>query len=265
MTRTVVLESHDDWDGWRAATRALVAEGVPPEAVTWQVGPGATDLFGGAPVAAISRPTFGVPRDFIDLARRAILHRDPERFALLHGLLVRVLDQPLALQDRSDPRTRKVVAMAQTVRRDLHKMRAFVRFRDIDGHHVAWFEPDHHILRANAGFFIGRFATMRWSILTPDTSIHWDGATLREGPGATRAAAAADDPVEAIWKTYFTAIFNPARLKTDAMLKEMPRKYWVNLPEAELIPGLIAGAAARERQMIDRGPTAPRRRPGPGT
>ena len=48
---------------------------------------------------------------------------------------------------------------------------------------VAWFEPEHHIVRATAGFFVRRFANMRWSILTPELSIHWDGETLTEGPG----------------------------------------------------------------------------------
>src|SRR3546814_1124456 len=68
----------------------------------------------------------------------------------------------------------------------MHKMRAFVRFRelaDAEGpRFVAWFEPDHHIVRANAGFFARRFASMRWSILTPELSIHWDGDALTEGP-----------------------------------------------------------------------------------
>ena len=41
--------------------------------------------------------------------------------------------------------------MAKAVRRDIHKMHAFVRFRRLeaeDGERfVAWFEPEHHILR----------------------------------------------------------------------------------------------------------------------
>src|SRR3546814_8141586 len=86
----------------------------------------------------------------------------------------------------------------------MHKMRAFVRFRelaDAEGpRFVAWFEPDHHIVRANAGFFARRFASMRWSILTPELSIHWDGDALTEGPSATRRDAPAQDPVEDIWK-----------------------------------------------------------------
>ena len=261
MTR-VILQAEDDWDGWRAAVRSLVAQGTPPEAVTWQVGDAAADLFGdatltgNATVSGSDRPSFNVPRDFVSLARRAILHRDPERFALLHGLLLRVLDQPMALRDRSDRRTRKVEAMYQTIRRDMHKMRAFVRFREIDGHYVAWFEPEHHILRANAPFFAGRFTGMTWSIVTPDGSIHWDGHTLRDGPGADGPGDGAD-PVEAMWKAYYSATFNPARLRPNAMQKEMPRKYWANLPEAALIPGLIAGAATRERQMLEKAPTVP--------
>jgi DNA polymerase len=117
---------------------------------------------------------------------------------------------------------------------------------------VAFFEPDHHIVRKEAGFFVRRFANMRWSILTPELSIHWNGETLSEGPGATRAEAPDGDPLEAMWKTYYASTFNPARLKVGAMLKEMPKKYWRNMPETALVAPLIAGARARELEMIDR-------------
>jgi uracil-DNA glycosylase len=134
-------------------------------------------------------------------------------------------------------------------------MRAFVRFRELvddsGPRFIAWFEPEHHIVRANARFFVERFASMRWSILTPELSLHWDGRTLSEGPPATREDAPADDPVEAVWKTYYASIFNPARLKTGAMLKEMPRKYWKNMPETALVKELVAGARARETAMVE--------------
>jgi uracil-DNA glycosylase len=53
-----------------------------------------------------------------------------------------------------------------------------------------------------------------------------------------------------VWKAYFSAIFNPARLKIGAMLKEMPRRYWKNMPETALVPQLIAGAQTREANMV---------------
>jgi uracil-DNA glycosylase len=105
-------------------------------------------------------------------------------------------------------------------------------------------------VRMNAGFFVRRFAAMRWTILTPALSIHWDGETLSEGAGAARADAPEGDPVEEVWRTYYAATFNPARLKVGAMLKEMPRRYWKNMPETALVPQLIAGAQAREAKMV---------------
>lgn len=161
------------------------------------------------------------------------------------------------MDDKADADVRAMEDLARQVRRDIHKMRAFVRFRSVEGEagerYVAWFEPEHHILRANAGFFVRRFTTMQWSILTPRGSLHWDGETLHEGPPATRADAPSGDPVEGLWRTYYASIFNPARLKVGAMLKEMPRKYWKNMPEAALIPELIAGAQSREARMVQAG------------
>ncbi|WP_353203372.1 UdgX family uracil-DNA binding protein [Sphingomonas sp.] len=252
----VTLDQPDDLDGWRSAARALAMAGVNPADIVWQVGDLATDLFAGAadPLPTTGTP-FAVPRAFLDLARSVVLHRDPERFALLYTLLARLRAQPGAIADRADPLVRRLEHLAQEVRRDIHKMRAFLRFREVaeaDGtpRFVAWFEPDHHILRYNAKFFIDRFASMRWSILTPDRSIHWDGVTLSEGPGAVKGDAPAGDPIEEVWKTYYASIFNPARVKIGAMLKEMPRKYWKNMPETALVPGLIAAAQARESGMI---------------
>src|SRR4029078_12114825 len=59
-------------------------------------------------------------------------------------------------------------------------------------------------------------------------------------------------PPEETWRTYYASIFNPARLKVGAMLKEMPKKYWRNMPETSLVEPLIAGARNRELDMIQR-------------
>jgi DNA polymerase len=157
------------------------------------------------------------------------------------------------------------------VRRDVHKMRAFVRFRPVqDGRgeeplHVAWFEPEHHIVAAIAPFFVRRFTQMRWAVLTPECSLYWDYAgpragqagqapgALQIGPGARKEDAPPPDAGEQLWLTYYQSIFNPARLKLKAMQKEMPRRYWKNLPEARQIPALIAGAQQREAAMIATG------------
>jgi DNA polymerase len=258
--RVARLDAPDDFEGWRDAARVLATERVPPDRVIWQVAGHAADLFAEEPPALdppapAPPPAFRVPKAFVDLAHSVVLHSDPERFARLYAMLVRLIDQPRLIDDRADPARRRLDEMAKAVRRDIHKMRAFLRFREVadeDGERfVAWFEPEHHIVRANAAFFVNRFNTMRWSILSPEVSLHWDTQTLQEGPGAVKADAPDVDPIEAVWKTYYASIFNPARLKVGAMLREMPRKYWKNMPETALVGELIAGARARETAMIE--------------
>ena len=259
---TITLARADDFDGFRIAARALIAAGTPPEGVSWQIAGEAGDLLGdAAPVPSADAVELRVPKAFPDLARRVICNRDPERFALLHGALVALQDRPKLLDDSADPLVRRLDMLAKAVGRDVHKMRAFVRFREVPDdtgeHFAAWFEPEHHIVRLNAGFFTRRFTNMRFSILTPELCLHWDGETETFTPGVTKADAPDGDPIEATWKTYYASIFNPARLKIAAMTSEMPKKYWKNLPEAELIPDLIAGAAARTQTMIADGAERP--------
>ena len=253
--RLVRLAGEDDYAGWRDAARWLVTAVVPPEDIVWQTGGDGDDLFAETDAALPPQPAVEVrvPRRFPEFAETVILHRDPERFAMLYRLLVRLQTEPRLLDDHADPLVRRMELLAKAVRRDIHKMRAFVRFREVTDatgeRFVAWFEPEHHIVRANAGFFVRRFAAMRWSILTPELAVHWNGERLTEGPGADRSAAAGEDGLEEMWRAYYAAIFNPARLKVAAMVKEMPRRYWSNLPEARMIAPLIAGARARENAM----------------
>jgi DNA polymerase len=246
----VTLSAPDDFEGWRDFARDLAEAGVPASAVVWNVEGGEPDLFG-SDVVQPPAPSFPVPRAFVDLAKMVVCHSDGERFALLYAMLLRLKTDRHALDDQADPLVRRLHDLAKAVRRDIHKMHAFVRFREIDDRFVAFFEPEHHIVRRAASFFVNRFTNMRWSILTPELSIHWDGERLSEGPGATRADAPSGDPLEETWRTYYASIFNPARLKVGAMLKEMPKRYWRNMPETSLVQPLIAGARQREVDMID--------------
>jgi len=253
--RAVVLRHAVDFEGWRQAARALALEGVPPEQTIWSVEE-TTDLFAEAHDTASVAGSFSVPRALVALAETVIQAREPARFGLLYALIWRAhRGEKHILEDQADKLVQRVVRLGQSVRRDTHKMRAFLRFREVTDErgvrYVGWFEPDHYIVEANAAFFVQRFATMSWSILTPYRSVHWDGDTVRLGPGAQPADVPDDDALEAYWRAYFSSIFNPARLKISAMLSEMPKKYWHNLPETAAIPELIQQARARSDRMVE--------------
>ncbi len=265
--RAIVLNHLVDFGGWRTAARSAALDGVPPEETIWSVHE-ATDLFAEPHGAPPPSGAFSVSRALVELAETAIQASDPERFALLYALVWRAhRGEKHLLEDAADPLVQRVMRLAAAVRRDTHKMRAFVRFREVTAddatRYVAWFEPDHYIVEANAPFFVRRFATMTWSILTPYRSAHWDGETLQLGAGAQRTDVPDDDKLEAYWRAYFSSIFNPARLKVSAMTSEMPRKYWRNLPEAAAIPDLIRQSRERTATMVDTPTVSPARAPRP--
>jgi probable DNA metabolism protein len=252
--QSVVLKHQVDFEGWRLAARALALGDVPPEHVVWSVEE-AADLFAEPAALPQSAGQFSVPRALVTLAETVIQAREPARFGLLYALVWRAhRGEKRILGDAADPLVQRLTRLAASIRRDTHKMRAFLRFREVptaDGlRYAAWFEPDHYIVEANAGFFVRRFATMHWSILTPYRSVHWDGESVRLGDGASKSAMPDDDALETYWRAYFASIFNPARLKIRAMTSEMPKKYWQNLPEAAAIPELIRMARERTETMV---------------
>ncbi len=279
---TATLASETDFDGWRKAARAFRLDGVEPGHGRFVVeGAGQGGLFDEPPSGAsgaglppkggdlpvrsppfegrqdAKRPEgrqFVVPKTFIDLAQEVILHRSDDRFDLLYRLLWRLRDEPDLMHVVTDADVADALERAKNVSRASHKMKAFVRFRqvfdDAGEAWVAWFEPAHRVLEKTAPFFQRRFTTMRWSILTPDGSAVWDGADLSFGPPATRDMAPAEDEIEEFWKTYYASTFNPARLKTQTMQGEMPKRYWKNLPEAQMIPELVAASQVRTETMV---------------
>ncbi len=252
----ITLKEAADYDEWRAAARRLLAAEVRPDRVGFRLAGASGDLFGTCTDTGVTGTARGsrpirVPRDFPALANAVICHSNPSRFALLYRLLWRLQCEPRLLDNAADHDVYTARRLAKAVRRDTHKMKAFVRFRRTESEvgeiFFAWFEPDHHIVERTAPFFARRFAGMRWSIVTPDRSAHWDGESMTFSQGASRRDCPDGDALEEHWRVYYSSIFNPARLKLRAMKAEMPTRYWRNLPESRLIPELTRSGERAQR------------------
>lgn len=248
-------------DAWRNMARRYLAASVPPDQIVWGDIDSPPDLFAASP-ATTSNATTTVPRSFVSLANTVVWHSDRERFARLYAFLWRLRDAPYLMTDRGDADLARLRAMEKNVRRCQHKMKAFVRFREIGQptqtrrSFAAWFEPTHHTVEPTAAFFARRFGDMDWRILTPDVCATFEDGKLTFQTGQAKPDLP-EDANEALWVTYFQNIFNPARLKVKAMQSEMPKKYWKNLPEAVAIPDLIANAPKRALEMAQMAPTLP--------
>jgi DNA polymerase len=241
---------YPDFDSWLGAAAGELRRGRSPAAAWWQPDIECVRERGGAGALSVA---------FTEQARAASCHSAADRWALLYAIAWRLQNgEPHLMSLAGDADVARLHRYAKAVRRDVHKMKAFVRFRavpepaapDAEPRYVAWFEPEHHIVEYAAPFFQRRFSNMRWSILTPSRCAHWEGGGRPWFSGGVDKSAAPDgDRFEDAWRVYYRSIFNPARLKTRAMMSEMPQKYWRNLPEAALIPELVRDADRRVAEM----------------
>ena len=255
----------NDFKQWREQARELLRRHITPEGITWVTNQQETLLFDGGDFLSlpVQSESPKIPKEFITLAKNVACHRDDNRWSVLYSVAWRLVFEDRQLLDFAiDKQVAQLLAMQKAIGRDKHKMEAFVRFKKVSGttesnylnddceHYIAWFEPEHFILPAVAPFFIKRFNNMHWSILTPDICAHWNQEQLSFTEGVARADIEKDE-LETLWLQYYSSIFNPARVKVKAMQAEMPKKYWVNLPEAPLIAEMIRGADQRVDIMIN--------------
>lgn len=260
MNYTVALPDRGVLAAWRDAARRAISHRIAPQDIDWT---GGGSLFGGTPLPADpGQHQAHVRQAFFEMAESIIWHREPERFALLYQCLWRLDVKDGDPLSAADPLGKRLSLMAKSVRRDIHKMHAFVRFRELPSstdrrRFRAWFEPEHNTLEPGSAFFAKRFGDMDWLIATPALTARFVGGELSFTAGMSRPDLP-EDASEALWGTYFTNIFNPARVKLDAMRSEMPRKYWHNLPETRLIPQMLADAEERVQRMQEAGSSAPR-------
>jgi uracil-DNA glycosylase len=260
------------FEDWQRRARELLKANIPPPEAVWVEESGQQQLFGGdsdvsvSPAAASgsASPNFKVPKRFVELARNVAAFRDPKKWGLLYSVLWRIgHENHHLLKVETDDEVVQLLRMEDAVSRDVHHVHAFVRFKkvtDADGErYVAWYKPDHKSIRLAAAFFAKRFVGMRWSILTPDGSAHWDGKTLRFTPGVD-APPANEDELEELWSRYYATTFNPARTNLRAMRSEMPQRFWNNMPELANLGQVLAKAPARVEEMI----AVQKRTPGAG-
>ena len=251
----MMIVTADRFDDWREKARRLLSHAIEPSAVHWRTPNEVRSLFDEDDLPTASPLQATVPKAFIELAEQVACHCSADRWALLYTALWRLTHgEANLLEITTDEVIHPLRIMEQAIRRDIHKLHAFVRFRKCsldEENYVAWYRPDHRVLRHAVGLFEKRFRSMKWAILTPDESVHWDGEQLHWGPAASPESVPQSDTTEDYWKAYYRAIFNPARVKVKAMKKELPVRFWDLLPEAELIHKMLRDAPKRVQAMLE--------------
>ncbi len=260
MNSTIIQVS--DFDDWRNNARLCLVQHLKPNDIDWQdVGEAQSNLFSNELesfnlLQEQSNESIKIPKAFIEIAKIVACHRNPQKWSLLYNVLWNlVYGEKYILNIATHPIMHEIYNMKKSVGRDMHKMKAFVRFEKIiienNECYMAWYKPQHNIIKVVAPFFQNRFKIMQWAIMTPDGSAKWDGKKLSFSDIKLNDIdnKSKDSTVE-LWKTYYSAIFNPARIKIKAMLREMPRRYWETMPETQMITSILKDAPKRVNKML---------------
>lgn len=238
--------------GWRQLARQALLQGLAPHQVQWldkDAAPGLFDQYDD-PVALPSG-RLRVSPELLAWLESAASYRGEGRWSLLYRVLWRFVKGERYAVLAGDPDGSELQRRIKAVRREIHHMHAFLRFRrgpsgSVD--FVAWFEPAHDILPAASQLFCDRLGRHSWLIATPRDGVRWDGQQLQHEPACPAQwrqwAQQPEEDDQTLWLTYYSSIFNPARLNPLALQQHLPVRFWKHLPEGPLIPQLISDARA---------------------
>lgn len=146
-------------------------------------------------------------------------------------------------EDYGNKYVMRVSEMVRMVRRERHRMEAFIRFQKLqDGSFYAAIEPDFNVLPLLIKHFRDRYADQKWIIYDTrrnygvyydlhDTQyIAMDFSTTK--PGNVVAAYTEDEGIyQTLWKNYFKSVNIPARKNNKLHLMHVPKRYWRHLTE----------------------------------
>lgn len=264
------VEIQNGFVDFRTKARELALLGISPNEVFWVEPAGRNpeanlSMFSSldqtsAPAQPASRlpaiSQVSVSPEFFRLAESVAHSATAGKWSLLYRLLWRLtFENKRLLEVITDSDVIQALNIQKAVKREIHKIHAFVRFEKVDDtstpsgeRYVAWMKTDHPCLQLAAPFFKRRFGDRPFSILTPFECAHWDLNDLVYTQGVAHAPERGES-VDDLWKSYYRHSYNPARMNIPMMKKEMPVRYWNALPEAQIIRELIQETPERLKKM----------------
>jgi len=138
----------------------------------------------------------------------------------------------------------RVSEIVQMMRRERHRMEAFVRFKKLkDDTFYAAVQPDFNVLPMLIKHFKNRYADQKWIIydLKRGYGLYYDlhdtqfislDFSAQKAAGNVIAAYCEDEGIyQHLWKNYFNSVNIPARKNTKLHLRHIPKRYWKHLTE----------------------------------
>lgn len=147
-------------------------------------------------------------------------------------------------EDYGNKYVMRVSEIVQMMRRERHRMEAFVRFQKLkDETFYAAVQPDFNVLPMLIKHFRNRYADQKWIIYDTKRSyglyydlhdtqfISMDFSATKSPTNAIAAYTEDEGIYQHLWKNYFHSVNIPARKNTRLHVRHIPKRYWKHLTE----------------------------------
>lgn len=146
--------------------------------------------------------------------------------------------------DYSNKYVLRISEIAVMMRREKHRMEAFVRFQKLkDDTFYAAVEPDFNVLPLLIKHFKSRYADQKWIIydIKRNYGLYYDLHNTEfislefsevDSPGNVGIAFSEDEGIyQHLWKNYFKSVNIASRKNTKLHVRHIPKRYWKHLTE----------------------------------
>jgi len=161
------------------------------------------------------------------------------------GFIRHVFDSDQNIEeDYANRYVMRLSEILKMVRREKHRMEAFVRFQKLnDGTFYAAIEPDFNVLPLLIKHFKSRYADQKWMIydIKRNYGLYYDLHDTRfiemdfdeiNKPVDVIAAYSEDEGIyQNLWKNYFNSVNIVSRKNTKLHVRHIPKRYWRHLTE----------------------------------
>lgn len=146
-------------------------------------------------------------------------------------------------EDYGNKYVMRVSEIVRMVRRERHRMEAFIRFQKLkDETFYAAIEPDFNVLPLLIKHFKNRYADQKWIIydIKRKYGVYYDLHDTQyitldfsdvKPTNVVSAYTEDEDLYQSLWKNYFKSVNIPARKNTKLHLMHVPKRYWKHLTE----------------------------------
>lgn len=187
-------------------------------------------------------------KESIRILIRIFLSEHPHKERLFLKSIKDILQNPgvNVFQNLADPYMLEISKILKSMRREIHRMHAFVRFERLkDNLYFAKIEPDFDVLPLIGNHFEKRYADQKWMIF--DLKRHYgliydlenvdffypESSQIKNLKNPEQFHHEEEKHFQKMWQNYFVKTGIPSRKNMKLHIQHVPKRYWKYLTEKQ--------------------------------